>query len=57
MAPRGRSDEDKQRSSVVVVAHGGPQLESSQQLSSPSNSSDQAWDCHRDQASPQDIET
>ena len=57
MAPRGRLNEDSGCSIVVVVAHGGPRLESSQQSSSPSNPSDQAWYRHRALASPQDIET
>ena len=57
MAPCSRSDEDPGCFVVVVVAHGGPRLESSQQLSSPSNPSGQAWYHHRASASPQDIET
>ena len=57
MAPSGQSDKDKRRFLVVVAAHGGPQLESSQQLSSPSNLSDQAWNCRCIQAPTQDIET
>ena len=57
MALSGRSDKDKQRFFVVVIVHGGPQLEGSQQSSSPGNSSDQAWNCRRTQAPTQDIET
>ena len=45
--PRSQSDEDKRRSFVVVVAHGGPRLEGSQHSSTPSHASDQAWDRHR----------
>ena len=47
MAPGCWSDKDKQHFSIVVVAHGGPQLESSQQSSTPGNASDQAWNHHR----------
>ena len=57
MAPGGRSDEDKQCFLVVVVAHGGPRLEGSKQPSTPSNSSDQAWNRHRAPTPTQDIET
>ena len=56
MAPCGRPNEDPGCFVVVVVAHGGPRLEGSQQLSSPSNPSDQAWYRHRASASPQDLE-
>ena len=49
-------DEDKRSFIVVIVAHGGPQLEGSQQLSSPSNTSDQAWYSHRASVSTQDHE-
>ena len=57
MAPSGQLDEDKRRFLVVIVAHGGPQLEGSQQSSTPSNPSDQAWDRRRALAPTQDIET
>ena len=57
MAPSGRSEEDKRRFSVVLVAHGGPRLEGSQQSSTPSNASDSAWNRHHAQALTQDIET
>ena len=57
MALRGQSDEDKRRSSVVVVAHGGPRLEGSQQSSTPSHASNPAWNRHRAQAPTQDNET
>ena len=57
MAPRGRSDEDKRRSSIVVAAYGGPRLAGSKQSSTPSHTSNQAWDCHRYLAPTQDTET
>ena len=57
MAPCGQLDEDQRCFIVVVVAHGGPRLEGSQQLSSPGDSSNQAWDCRHAQAPSQDIET
>ena len=57
MALSGQSDEDKRHFLIVIVAHGGPRLEGSQQSSTPGNSSDQAWNCCRAQAPTQDIET
>ena len=57
MALCSQSDENPGCFVVVVVAHGGPRLESSQQSSSPSNPSNQAWYRHCASASPQDIET
>ena len=56
MALCGRPDEDQRRLVVVVVAHGGPRLESSQQLSSPGYASDQAWYRHRTSVPTQDFE-
>ena len=57
MAPRSQSDEDKRCFSVVIVTHGGPQLEGSQQSSTPGHASDQAWNRRRAQAPTQDNET
>ena len=46
MALCGQLDEDQRSVIVVVTAYRGPGLEGSQQLSSPSYASDQAWYCH-----------
>ena len=57
MAPCGQPDEDQRCFVVVIVVHGDSQLEGSQQSSTPSNASDQAWNSHCAQALPQDNET
>ena len=57
MAPYGQPNEDQRHFVVVVVAYGDPQLEGSQQSSTPSNASDQAWNRCCTQAPPQDNET